>query len=87
MIISKLTKEELLEAAHLLKISILYASEEEFSKMCEEFDRNFSHPSVSNLFFWPENHSFVGDQDKIASYDPTPERIVEIGIAHKSICL
>ncbi|MEM7706698.1 MAG: colicin immunity protein [Pseudomonadota bacterium] len=84
MIISSASKEELIALAQELLAS---ETDEETSRLYKEFNAHFSHPDLANLFFWPESFDFRKNDGALSDYNPTPEEIVEIGVAHKAIQL
>ncbi len=80
MITSSATREELIALANRM---LSAETAEESDALYEEFNSHFSHPDLANLFFWPENYDHRKDEPRIAENEPTPEEIVDIGIAHQ----
>ena len=82
MNIGKLTRQELIELANRF---LSAETEEEGDRLYDEFNKQFSHPDVANLFFYPE--SFNARQTDLSKYEPTVEEVVDIGLNHKPIQL
>ena len=82
MNIGKLNKSELIELANRF---LSAETEEEGDRLYEEFNKQFSHPDVANLFFYPENYN--ARKTDLSKYEPTVEEVVKIGLNHKSIQL
>ncbi len=82
MNIGKFTRQELIELANRF---LSAETEEEGDRLYEEFNKQFSHPDVANLFFYPENYN--ARKADLSEYEPTVEEVVEIGLKHKPIQL
>ena len=82
MIISNLTREQLIEIGKQM-VSSHNHSEEDQKKLYHEFNKNFSHPDTANLFYYPENYNTL--KSNLSNYNPTLEEVVDLGIAHKPI--
>ena len=81
----KLLREELVELAR--RIKACEGSEDEIDAWAEQFESAVLMPNASSLLFWPENYDFRRDGQKIGSYDPTPEEVVDTVLAYRSTIL
>lgn len=80
MNIGKLTKPELIDLGNKL---LSAEGEKKADELYNEFNRQFSHPDLANLFFYPENYN--ARNSSLSKYEPTVEEIVEIGLNHKPV--
>ncbi|MDF1763275.1 MAG: bacteriocin immunity protein [Oleibacter sp.] len=76
----KLTRQELIELANRF---LSAETEEEGDRLYEEFNRQFSHPDVANIFFYPERYN--ARKTDLSKYKPTVEEVVDIGLNHTPI--
>jgi len=79
----KLSRPELIDLAR--RILHGEGTEEQIDEWANRFDAAVLMPNASALLLWPDHYQPTGVDP--ATYEPTPEEVVDRVLAHRSIIL